>query len=92
VTPTNIKFGENKIADYEDGRDLKQVMASINGNQPGDPDKLGDVLVQIVGMATPPKIFVAGSDALEMIRPSIDMRLHDMKAFVEMSKSTDGQF
>jgi hypothetical protein len=67
-------------------------MASIDGNQPGNPDKLGDILVRVVGMATPPRIFVAGSDALELIAPSIDMRLHDMQAFADLSKSTDGQF
>ncbi|MFT8246450.1 SDR family oxidoreductase [Roseomonas sp. BN140053] len=92
VKPSNIKFGENKVADYENGGDTRQNMAKVHGNQPGDPDKFGDVLVQVVGMETPPRIFVAGSDALTMIAPSIDMRLEDMQAFTDLSKSTDGQF
>jgi NAD(P)-dependent dehydrogenase (short-subunit alcohol dehydrogenase family) len=92
VNPTNIKFGEDKVADYEDGGDTRQIMAKVHGNQPGDPDKFGDALVQVVGMENPPRIFVAGSDALKLIAPSIDMRLQDMRAFTDLSKSTDGQF
>jgi NAD(P)-dependent dehydrogenase (short-subunit alcohol dehydrogenase family) len=92
VNPSNIKFGEAQIPDYDDGRDLRQIMASIDGKQPGDPDKLGAALVQVVGMENPPRIFVAGSDALKMIAPSIDMRLQDMQSFTDLSKSTDGQF
>ena len=92
VDARNVKFGQNKVADYADEPDLGQIMASINGQQQGDPAKLGEVLVGIVGMENPPKIFAAGSDALTMIMPAIEARLQDMKAHEALSKSTDGQF
>ncbi|MDX6558574.1 MAG: hypothetical protein QOF72_1623, partial [Blastocatellia bacterium] len=38
-----------------------------HGTQPGDPAKLGDALVKIAAMQNPPKLFVAGSDALSTI-------------------------
>jgi NAD(P)-dependent dehydrogenase (short-subunit alcohol dehydrogenase family) len=92
VDARNVKFATNKVADYADEQDLRQIMASINGQQQGDPAKLGEVLVGIVSMENPPKIFAAGSDALTMIMPAIEARLRDMKAHEALSKSTDGQF
>ncbi|MDZ8134527.1 MAG: hypothetical protein RM049_04395 [Nostoc sp. DedQUE04] len=63
-----------------------------NGTQQGDPAKLGDALVKIAGMENPPKLFVAGSDALAAIAPAIEERLQATRAHEELSKSTDGSF
>jgi hypothetical protein len=46
--------------------------------------------VQIAGIETPPKLFVAGSDALEVLTPVVEERLRTMRDNVELSKSTDG--
>ena len=60
--------------------------------KPNDPAKLGDALVKIVAMQNPPKVFVAGSDALSMIGPAIEERLREMRANETLSKSMDGSF
>jgi len=36
---------------------------------------LGEALVQIADMENPPKLFIAGSDALEAIVPAVEARL-----------------
>ena len=37
----------------------EEMLSPYAGNQPGDPDKLGQVLVKLVDMETPPRLFVA---------------------------------
>jgi hypothetical protein len=39
-----------------------------------------------------PKLFVAGSDALAVIRPAIEERLNATRAYQEQSESTEGSF
>jgi len=55
-----------------------------------DPAKLGDALLQIADMKNPPKIFAAGSDALETIVPAVEARLHDLRANDSLSRSAGG--
>ena len=89
----NVKWPSHRIADYaavEVG--AQQMWSPYAGNQPGDPDKLGQVLVTLAGMATPPRLFVAGSDAIEMIAPAVKARLNAVHALEELSKSTAGDF
>jgi hypothetical protein len=62
------------------------------GKQPGDPNKLGHVLVELVGMDTPPRVFVAGSDALAAVGPAVEARLKAVHAHEALSRSTDGSF
>src|SRR6266516_7277369 len=59
-------------------------------SKPVDPAKLGDALVNIAAMQNPPKVFVAGSDALSVITPVIEERLREARANEMLSKSTDG--
>jgi hypothetical protein len=61
-----------------------------HGTQPGDPDKLGESLVKIAAMEVPPRIFVAGSDALAAITPAMQARLDAMRAHETLTTSTDG--
>ena len=51
---------------------------------------LGKVFVKIAGTENPLKLFVAGSDAIEAITPTIEERLRAMKDNAELSSSTDG--
>lgn len=66
------------------------MWSPYNGTQPGNPAKLGEALVRIAGMENPLKLFVAGSDALQVITPILEDRLKVMKDNEALSKSTDG--
>jgi hypothetical protein len=68
------------------------MWSPYHGTQPGDPARLGEVLVKIAGMENPPRLFVAGSDALAVITPAIEERLNATRAHEELSKSTEGSF
>jgi NAD(P)-dependent dehydrogenase (short-subunit alcohol dehydrogenase family) len=89
----NVKWPSNRIDDYAAAEVAAQEMWSpYAGRQPGDPEKLGQVLVKLAGMEIPPRVFVAGSDAIEAVAPAVEARLKAVHAFEELSKSTDGSF
>ncbi len=88
----NARWPSNAIEDYAAEGKPKEVWSAYNGTQQGDPEKLGEALVKIVGMTNPPKQFHAGSDALAVIRPALEARLQEIKDHEALSKSTDGNF
>jgi NAD(P)-dependent dehydrogenase (short-subunit alcohol dehydrogenase family) len=88
----NVWWGSNVIEDYAAEGNVQEMWSPYHGTQQGDPAKLGEVLVIIAGMENPPKLFVAGSDALTTITPAIEERLQATRANEELSRSTDGSF
>jgi NAD(P)-dependent dehydrogenase (short-subunit alcohol dehydrogenase family) len=90
LDPRNVRWPEQALEDYAVERKPQQVWSAYHGKQPGDPEKLGEVLVKIVGMENPPKLFVAGSDALAMATAALEERLKAIRALEHLSKSTDG--
>ncbi|MFZ6769901.1 SDR family oxidoreductase [Undibacterium sp. Di26W] len=89
----NVKWPSHRIDDYAAVEvSAEEALSAYAGKQPGDPDKLGQVLVQLVGMETPPRLFVAGSDAIAMIAPAVQARLKAVHALEALSTSTDGNF
>ncbi|MEH2063819.1 MAG: SDR family NAD(P)-dependent oxidoreductase [Nostoc sp.] len=88
----NVRWPTNAIEDYAAEGNVQETWSAYNGMQQGDPAKLGDALVKIAGMENPPKLFVAGSDALAAIAPAVEERLQATRAHEELSKSTDGSF
>ena len=93
LAAANVKWPSSRIDDYAAAEVAAQEMWSpYAGTQPGDPEKLGEVLAKLAGMATPPRVFVAGSDAIAAVGPTVEARLKAVHAFEELSKSTDGRF
>lgn len=88
----NAKYPGNAIDDYAAEGKPKDMWSAYNGTQQGDPAKLGEALVTIAGMASPPKQFYAGSDAVAGIRASLEARLQEIRAHEALSKSTDGSY
>jgi hypothetical protein len=48
--------------------------------------------VKIARMDNPPRQFAAGSDALAVVKPALEARLEELRAYEDLSKSTDGSF
>lgn len=93
LAAANVKWPSHRIDDYAAVEvDAQQMWSPYAGTQPGDPDKLGQVLVQLANMEAPPRLFVAGGDAIEMITPAIQARLEAVHALVDLSRSTNGSF
>src|SRR5213594_4398296 len=76
----NVRWVTKVIEDYAPEGTAKDMWSQYDGTQPGDPAKLGDALVKIAAMPNPPKVFVAGGDALDMITPAIEERLQEARA------------
>jgi NAD(P)-dependent dehydrogenase (short-subunit alcohol dehydrogenase family) len=88
----NVRWVSKVIEDYAPEGTAEDMWSQYDGTQPGDPAKLGDALVKIAAMQNPPKLFVAGSDALSVIALAIEERLRETRANELLSKSTDGSF
>ena len=73
--PDNVKFRSEPIEDYKDVRGaVAQFVQGINGNQPGDPKKAVEVMIDCVkeegvaqGKAIPERLPL-GSDCLATLR------------------------
>lgn len=90
---SSVRYGATKIADYEQvaGGSLTNY-ESYNHKQPGDPVKLGRVLVEVARLPEPPLHFVAGSDAVGFAKSAFERRSADVDAFSQLSVKTDGDF
>lgn len=88
----NVGYTDNTIEDYKAEGSTREMWSPYHGTQPGDPARLGDALVKIAAMVDPPKLFVAGSDALATITPALEARLEATRAEEALSRSTDGSF
>jgi NAD(P)-dependent dehydrogenase (short-subunit alcohol dehydrogenase family) len=86
------KYGASTIADYAAEGEAEGMWSGYDGKQQGDPAKLGNVLVKLAGMDNPPKQFLAGSDALAAVKPVLEGRLVELRAYEDLSKTTDGSF
>src|SRR2546426_1323272 len=88
----NVRWVSKIMEDYAPEGTAKDMWSQYDGTQPGDPAKLGDAIVKIAGMPNPPKVFVAGADALDVITPAIEERLRETRAHETLSKSMAGSF
>lgn len=80
-----------QIADYKSAHDLvaMHVTGGINGNQPGDPEKLAEVLMGVATQANPPLHLVLGSDALGLAEKKAESLRQVLEANRAVSVSTD---
>jgi NAD(P)-dependent dehydrogenase (short-subunit alcohol dehydrogenase family) len=86
----NAKYASRSIEDYAAEGKAEDMWSGYDGKQQGDPAKLGDVLVKIAGIDNPPRQFVAGSDALTVAKSAFEARLEELRAYEDLSRSTDG--
>jgi NAD(P)-dependent dehydrogenase (short-subunit alcohol dehydrogenase family) len=79
---------ELSIDDYAE-RTTQTIAAwkSMNGQQGGDPAKLGAALVTIAGMDSPPLRFVAGADVVAGVEQKAQLLLDQINAHRELSSS-----
>ena len=65
----------------------RQWWQSQDGQQSGDPDKLAQALVTIVGEDPPPRRFLAGADAVALAQRKIDELQEQIASHRELSTS-----
>ena len=90
LAATNVKWPSKRIDDYATTEvSAEEMWSPYAGTQPGDPNKLGEVLMKLTAMKTPPRLFVAGSDGIAAIAPTVEARLKAVHALEELSNSTN---
>jgi len=97
MDPNNVKtFRANPIADYDDTRSLvAQFVQSVNGNQPGDPKKAVEVMLDVVkgeGVAegkVMPERLPLGPDVLTTVRKRCVGHLSICNEWEDVIRSTN---
>ena len=86
----SVEYGSNVIEGYTASSSVKVAWEVYHRKQPDDPAKLGTTLVKVADMEAPPKQFLAGSEALAMVTPVLEVHLQEIRAYADLSNSTDG--
>jgi len=60
-----------------------------NQNQPGDPDKAGDVIIDALESENHPMRLLLGSDAVKAVTAALNARPEEIEKWAECSKKTD---
>ncbi|MRX40927.1 SDR family NAD(P)-dependent oxidoreductase [Flavobacterium sp. LC2016-23] len=90
LSADSMGLPKNPIADYEEAR--QSVLAhqnEINGNQPGDPEKAVEALIQISKEQNPPLHLFLGEDAYNMANAKIEEVEADLEAWKAMTIATN---
>ncbi|MCR3694531.1 SDR family NAD(P)-dependent oxidoreductase [Citrobacter sp. Cpo037] len=89
LSNSSAHYGEKKIEDYADFGDARELLASADGQQQGDPAKLAQVVCQMVEMENPPRQLLIGNDAISYVMPSLEARIKEIREFAALSNTTD---
>lgn len=78
------------IDDYREASEKNTAsVKGFNGIEPGDRNKFASAFVSVIGMAQPPKRWVAGKDAVDGIIAKGHQLIAEANAFLELSTSLD---
>lgn len=87
---SSLKGADMTIGDYAETAWKRSPQNAVNqGNQPGDPDKAGDVLIDVLESENPPQRLLLGSDAVRAVRSTLEARIRELDAWAETSARTD---
>lgn len=87
---TSLQGAALTIGDYQDTAWKRAPQNAPNTqSQPGDPDKAGDVLIEALESENPPFRLLLGSDAVKVVRATLEARLQEVNAWAELSAKTD---
>ncbi|MEC5171522.1 SDR family NAD(P)-dependent oxidoreductase [Chryseobacterium nepalense] len=89
LTKDSVKTPENSIEAYEAARNSEKAhLDEINGNQPNDPEKAADVLIQISKEENPPVHLLLGVGAPEFLNNKIEAITKDARDWESLTLST----
>lgn len=89
LTKDSVKTPANPIQAYEAARSSEQAhLDEINGNQPNDPVKAADVLIQLSKEENPPVHFLLGVGTMEFLTNKVDAITVDARKWEILANST----
>lgn len=95
--PHRTRFANAKSAkwsepmeDYEDSVGLaRKTIRDMDGNQPGDPVRAAEAIIEAVEAEPPPLRLPLGQMALDNIRAKLNDQLDELEAWSELSATSD---
>lgn len=84
----SFTIAQNKIEDYNT-QQLIDAMNHFNGNQPGNPEKLVSILVNVAEMENAPLHLLMGEDAYERAVSYYKSQLENLEQLRDLSYSTN---
>ena len=88
LTPESTSYAESSIEDYTER--TKQTVTqwnAMNGQQGGDPAKLAEALIELIGTGKPPLRWAAGADAVQALEQKARTLLDQADAHRKLSSS-----
>jgi NAD(P)-dependent dehydrogenase (short-subunit alcohol dehydrogenase family) len=89
IAPHAFEAGTKVVEGYDAPAQIQATWAGYNQKQTGDPAKLAQALIQLTTMESPPKQFLGGKDAIDMVVPALEAHLAEIRAYATLSSSTD---
>ena len=87
---TSLKGTQKQIEDYaETAWKTRKENIVDNQDQPGDPDKAGEVIYETMQKETLPKRLLLGSDAVKIVSAEMKERLQEIEDWSAVSAQTD---
>jgi NAD(P)-dependent dehydrogenase (short-subunit alcohol dehydrogenase family) len=84
----SVSYGDLSVDDYaERTAETLRWWHEQNGQQGGDPAKLGRALVTIADQDVPPRRFMAGADSIELAEQKVEDLRAQIDAFRDLSSS-----
>jgi NAD(P)-dependent dehydrogenase (short-subunit alcohol dehydrogenase family) len=95
--PHRTRFANAKSAewsepmeDYEDSVGLaRKAIRDMDGNQPGDPVRAAEAIIEVVEAEQPPLRLPLGRMAVDNIRAKLNGQLDELEEWSELSATTD---
>ena len=80
---------DNPIDDYEEtAHKFVKMQEEMSGEQPGDPDKAAQAMIEVVESDNPPMRLVLGEDALKATRQKIETFQKELDEWEDVTLST----
>jgi NAD(P)-dependent dehydrogenase (short-subunit alcohol dehydrogenase family) len=90
LDPSSARFSANYIADYDATRAAHEAAYKAHNHQQlGDPEKLGQAIVQLSNEANPPAHLPLGSDAIDYVSKELRAHLDEVERWKGLSETTD---
>ncbi len=87
---SSLKGAAMTIGDYADTAWKRSPENAVNQKQqPGDPEKAGDVLIDALEREDAPTRLLLGSDAVKAVHATLESRIREVDAWAGLSAKTD---
>lgn len=90
LSQESLDSSRHQLEVYDNVREMQRLHEEdLHGNQPGDPSKAADVIVEVAEMREPPLYLFLGKDAYQYAEQKMDSLRETMVAHKALATSTD---